>query len=208
MSVLSGGEKLQGALPGHALKNERSLQVADSFLCRTLPRMASVLHLLGPDPDEQTRQIHSMLAREIGPGFTSETRTIDRGGTYRNLPGAVFRLRREKFDITYAWGLSALAAAVLAGQRRIFFTPDRFAGPRRLRWIRPLLDRSDAIMICPTFVQQRLAVSKGIHPDRCQVIQPGVDFGSIRSRRNAALRQQLGYSSSDFVLFALENRID
>jgi glycosyltransferase involved in cell wall biosynthesis len=95
-----------------------------------------------------------------------------------------------------------LAAAVLSGQPRILFTPDRFAGPRALRWIRSLMSRAEVTFICPTFTQERLAVQRGIDPDRCRVIQPGVDFGRVRHRRDAALRAALGLSENDFVLIA------
>jgi glycosyltransferase involved in cell wall biosynthesis len=164
--------------------------------------MASVLHLLGTIAEEQTRQIHALLVREIGPAFSSETRTIGGGGTYRNLPTAIWHLRREKPDITYAWGIPALAAAVVAKHPRILFSPDRFAGPRALKWIRPLMDRTSVTMICPTFTQQRLAITSGIDPDRCIVIQPGVDFGAVRARRDPALRAELGFAESDFVIIA------
>jgi len=106
-------------------------------------RMPSVLHLLHSSADEQTRAIHRMLIDGVGPGFDSRTRRIGAGGNLRNLPTAVLRLRRERADITYAWGIPALAAAVLSGQPRILFTPDRFAGPRALRWIRSLMSRAE-----------------------------------------------------------------
>jgi glycosyltransferase involved in cell wall biosynthesis len=164
--------------------------------------MASVLHLLSFPAEEQTRQIHALLVREIGPGFETEIRTIGNGGTYRNLPTAILNLRREKPEITYAWGIPALAAAVVSKHPRILFSPDRFAGPRALRWIRPLMERSGVTMICPTFTQQRLAISRGIDAGRCIVIQPGVDFGSVRYCRDLALRAELGFAENDFVLIA------
>jgi glycosyltransferase involved in cell wall biosynthesis len=164
--------------------------------------MASVLHLLGTTAEEQTRQIHALLMREIGPDFPSETRTLGQGGTYRNLPTAIFHLRQEKPDITYAWGIPALAAAVMAKHPRIFFSPDRFAGPNALRWIRQLMDRPTVTMICPTFTQQRLAITRGIHSEHCTVIQPGVDFGSVRAHRDPILRKKLGFAEADFVMIA------
>lgn len=165
-------------------------------------RMSSVLHLLGSSADQQTLQIHSLLVREIGQPFQNSTRSIGAGGTYRNLPTAILQLRREKPDIICAWGAPALAAAVVARHRRILFSPDRFAGPRALRWIRWLSDRADVTMICPTFTQQKLAVSRGIDPDRCVVIPPGVDLGALGSGRNPAFRAELGFLESDFVLIA------
>jgi glycosyltransferase involved in cell wall biosynthesis len=168
--------------------------------------MLKVLHLLGGSADGQTRQIHQMLVDGLGPGFESETKIIGPGKDFRNLPVAVVRLRQERPDITCAWGIPALAAGVLAGHRRILFSPDRFAGPRALRWIRSLMGRAgsggrgNVKMICPTFTQQRLAIARGIHPDHCTVIPPGVDFGRVRRRSAPSLRSRYGLTESDYVL--------
>jgi glycosyltransferase involved in cell wall biosynthesis len=165
--------------------------------------MPKVLHLLGGLADEQTRQIHRMLVAGIGSGFESQTKLIGATGGatggLRDIPTAVIRLRRERTDITYAWGIHALASAVIAGHPRVIFSPDHFAGPRSLRWIRSLMTRGNVTFVCPTFTQHRLAISRGVDPDRCKVIQPGVDFGKIR-RRDPKLRKELGLSESDYVL--------
>jgi len=164
--------------------------------------MPSVLHLLSTTADEQTSQLHRMLAQGLGAGFISTTLRIGTGGELRNFPAAILQLRHERADITYAWGITALTAAVLCGHRRIFFSPDRFAGPRALRWIRSLMGRADVTFVCPTFTQQRLAVQRGIDPARCHMIQPGVDFGRVNRRRDDVLRKKLGFAENDFILIA------
>jgi glycosyltransferase involved in cell wall biosynthesis len=163
--------------------------------------MPKVLHLLSGLADEQTRQIHRMLVAGIGSGFESQTKLIGTTGGLRDIPTAVIRLRQDRPDITCAWGIPALASAVIAGHRRIIFSPDRFAGPRSLRWIRSLMSRGNVTFVCPTFTQHRLAITRGIDPARCQVIQPGVDFGRLR-KRDPNLRKELGLSESDYVLIA------
>ena len=140
-----------------------------------------------------------MLTAGIESEFQSQTNLIGSADGLRDIPTAVFRLRRERADLTYAWGVPALAVAVIAGHPRIIFSPDHFAGPRSLRWIRSLMSRGNVTFICPTFGQQRLAISRGIDPKRCQVIQPGVDFGQLR-RRDPNLRKSLGLSETDYVL--------
>jgi glycosyltransferase involved in cell wall biosynthesis len=164
--------------------------------------MPAILHLLCQSTDEQTRRLHEMLTCQLGSGFSSTTRTLGRGADFRNLPIAVLKLRDEGADLTHAWGIAPLAAAILAGHRRLFFSPDRFLGPRSLSWVRSMMSRRPGIeMICPTAAQQRLAVTRGIPFDRCHVIRPGVDFGRLR-RRDPLLRQQLGLADDDFVLLA------
>jgi glycosyltransferase involved in cell wall biosynthesis len=164
--------------------------------------MPSVLHLLSNTADEQTRHIHQMLSVGLGSDFNSTTHRLGTGGPLRNLPGAIVQLRRERSDITFAWGIAALAAAVLSGQKRIVFSPDRFAGPRALRWIRSIMGRGNVTFVAPTFTQRRLAIQHAIHPDHCMVIQPGVDFGQIKRRGNPALRSALGLSAADYVIIA------
>jgi glycosyltransferase involved in cell wall biosynthesis len=164
--------------------------------------MVQVTHLLDRDADEQVRQIHLMLLAGLGEGFNSRTATLGPGGDCRGIPGAVAFLRREKPDVTLAWGLKPLAAAVLAGRRRIFFSPARFAGPRGLGWIRFMMHRADVTMICISVTQQRLAISRGIDPGRCVVVLPGVDIRSLPKSRNVTLRRELGFAENDFVVLA------
>ena len=167
--------------------------------------MASVLHLLGPSADAQSRHLHHTLVARLGPGFTSDTRTIGPGGDHRHPLAAAATLRRNSADLVVAWGLPALAAAAMA--RRVgptLFVPDRFLGPKPLRWARALLDLCGATMICPTDAQRQAAVRRGVPPGRCCVIRPGADFG--RARRSPevrrALRSKLGLTDADYVLFA------
>jgi glycosyltransferase involved in cell wall biosynthesis len=173
----------------------------------TYRRMPSVLHLLSATINEQTTQIHRMLTQGLGADFISTTRRIGsvaglHRGELRNLPAAILQLRNERANITYAWGIPALVTAVLCGHPRILFSPDTFAGPRALRWIRALMSRADVTFISPTFTQRRLAVQRGIPPERCHVIQPGVDFGRVSRRRDPALRKQLGFTEEDYIMIA------
>jgi glycosyltransferase involved in cell wall biosynthesis len=163
--------------------------------------MPKVLHLLGGSADEQTRQLHQMVVQGTGPGFDCQTKTLGIG-ELRNPASAVLHLRRQRADITYSWGISALTVAVLAGHSRIFFSPDRYAGPKTLRWIRSLMGRANVSFVSPTFTQHRLAISRGIDPDHCRVIPPGVDFGAVRRHRNPQLRAALGLTESDYVILA------
>jgi glycosyltransferase involved in cell wall biosynthesis len=164
--------------------------------------MVQVTHLLDGAADEQVRHIHSMLIRNLGEAFVSRTATIGPGADCRGIPGAVALLRREKPDVTLAWGLKPLASAVLAHRHRIFFSPARFAGPRALGWIRPIMNRADVTMVCTSATQGRLAISHGIDPNRCVMLPPGVDMESMPKGRDEALRRELGFTENDFVIIA------
>ena len=167
--------------------------------------MPRVLHLLGRSADGQTRHLHRTLVARLGPEFPADTRTIGPGGDHRHPVAAAAALRRADADLIVAWGLPALAAAVMArSTAKVLFAPDHFLGPKHLRWVRTLLDFAAATMICPTDAQRQAAVRRGVAPDRCVVIRPGVDFGAVRRSPNVrrSLRAELGFADADYVLFA------
>jgi glycosyltransferase involved in cell wall biosynthesis len=167
--------------------------------------MPRVLHLLGPSADAQTLRLHETLVARLGPDFPSETRTIGNGHDHRNPVAAAVGLRRASADLIVAWGLTALAAAAMARPTaKVVFAPDRFLGPRSLRWARTLLDLCDGPMICPTDAQRQSAIRRGITHERSVVIRPGADFGRLRrsTDERRSLRALLGFSESDYVLFA------
>jgi glycosyltransferase involved in cell wall biosynthesis len=164
--------------------------------------MIRVLHLLGVDTEFQTRRTHQSVCRDGGGDFQFDTCTIGRGGDFRNFPAAVAGIRKRSFDLIHAWGTAGLAAAVMAGGKRILFNPQKFAGPRTLRWVSAAMNYRNVQMLCSTATQQRLAVERGIPLQRCHVIRPGVEFFRIKRRRDDALRSSLGLAPDDFVLLA------
>ena len=167
--------------------------------------MPRVLHLLGSSADAQTTRLHEALVARLGPGFSSESRTIGHGRDHRQPLAAALGIRRASADLIVAWGLPALAAAVMGRPKpKVIFAPDRYLGPKPLRLARAMLDQCDGPMICPTDAQRQSAVRRGIAPDRCVVIRPGADFGRVRRSPEArqTLRAALGFAPSDYVLFA------
>ncbi len=164
--------------------------------------MPRVLHLIGTATDYQAARAHGAVAANLGAGFEAQTRTVGRGGDHRTAAAAVLGLRGTRPDVVFAWGLPALTAAVAAFARRVpvLCHPDRFLGPRRLRWARAAAAFGDVRLICPTDGQRRLAVGHGLPPDRCHVVRPGVDFGRLRRARDPSLRRRLGLADADYVL--------
>src|ERR1700710_360378 len=98
--------------------------------------MISVLHLLGANADFQTRRTHQSLQQHLQAHNSIATRSLGRGGDYPNLASAVRHLRKSPAHVVHAWGLNALTAAALAGSRKILFSPETFAGPKTIRWVR------------------------------------------------------------------------
>lgn len=161
--------------------------------------MIRVQHLLGPDPDFQTRRGVEALARSVGPGFDVTTKTG------AGLVSETLRTRRGRDDtpdVVHAWGGRALAAAVVRGRGRIVFSPTRFPTPRSIRWLRAAMGYRDVQVVCSTATQRRVLVENGVPLDRCHLIRPGVDFARVRRRRDPALRARLGFTDADHVLLA------
>ena len=167
--------------------------------------MPRVLHLRGLSADAQTRRLHQTLTDRLGTEFPADGRTIGHGGDHRHAVAAAVAARRSTADLVVAYGLPALAAAVMAGRGRpVLFVPDCFLGPRSVRAALALVDLGDVHMACPTDAQRRLAVTRGIPADRCHVIRPGADFGRVREAAagRVAMRRSLGFADDDVVLLA------
>jgi glycosyltransferase involved in cell wall biosynthesis len=165
--------------------------------------MTRVLQLLDIDAGFQAQRGVLYLSRDTGAGFTSQVRTIGRGGDFRSGPVAFAELRRTagEFDICHAWGMRALTAAALAGGKaRIVYSPTAFPTPHTLRWLRAIMTYRDVQVISPTATLRRALVERGVPLEQCHLIRPGVEFSRIRRRRNSDLRAALGFTDADRVL--------
>src|SRR5437763_2569613 len=106
--------------------------------------MIRVLHLLSTDADFQSRRTVESLRRQLGADFHLDIRTLGKAGDWRNVPAAVLALRNMNVDVIHAWSLAGLTAAVMAGGiRHILFSPNRFVGPKAIRWIRSVMAYRD-----------------------------------------------------------------
>jgi glycosyltransferase involved in cell wall biosynthesis len=166
--------------------------------------MIRILHLLEHEGDFETARSSQGLSRAAGEGFDFTTRTIGRGGTWRDVATAAGMLRRETqpFDIVHAWGGGALTAAALAGKAPILFSPSPETHPRTLRWLRAVMAHRHVEVVCPTSTLRRAVAERGVPIAQCHLIRPGVEFARVRRRRDNELRARLGLSESDFVILA------
>jgi len=167
--------------------------------------MIRLLHVHPSDPDLQTARAIELLTRNLGDDFTIHSKTIGPGGDWRNLPSAIFGLRREvrDHDLVHAWGMPALFALAFSPCRRIVFTPTQFPSRRQIRWLRAVIDHRDLHVVCPTFTMRRTLVERGVPIQRCHLIRPGVDFARLKRRRDLQLRAALGISDDHRVLLAV-----
>lgn len=167
--------------------------------------MIRLLHVHSSLPDLQTARAIEQLSRNLSDDFTIHSKTIGPGGDWRNVPSALFGLRREDrdHDIVHAWGMPALSALTFSPCRRILFTPTRFPARRQIRWLRAIMDHRDVQVACPTFTMRRTLVERGMPIERCHLIRPGVDFARLKRRRDPQLRAALGLADDHRVLLAV-----
>jgi glycosyltransferase involved in cell wall biosynthesis len=160
--------------------------------------MIRVMHLVDESADFQTARGWEALTRSIGAEFEA---TVERAG---GVAGEALQGGRGSsgVDVVHAWGGRALAAAVLRGHGRIVFSPTAFPSNRAIRWLRAAMGYRDVHVVCSTATQRRVLVERGVPLGRCHLIRPGVDFAKVRRRRDAGLRERLGFGEGDYVLLA------
>jgi glycosyltransferase involved in cell wall biosynthesis len=167
--------------------------------------MVRVLHLRSVQPDFQTERLAAALARRAGGEFSVTTRTLGRGGDFRNPFFAFAALRGKwaaEFDVVHPWDTSAFWAAVAAGSRRVVFSPSVIPAARPLGLLKKVMGRRAVTLICASESEQRRCVAAGVPPGHCQVIRPGVDFSELKPVRDEALRASMGLAHDDSVLLS------
>lgn len=165
--------------------------------------MIRILHLLDSEADFQTRRCAEQLSRDLGPGYAQEVRTIGPGGHWRGLPHAVRETRRMGTDLlVHAWGPRALLAAAIGTSARLVFTTVVGNETRQISWLRAVMPYRDVQVICPTSTLMDAMLRRGLPPEQCHLIRPGVEFSRVRARRQESLRQSLGFKPDDIVLLA------
>jgi glycosyltransferase involved in cell wall biosynthesis len=167
--------------------------------------MPRVLHLSDVLADFSAGHAAASLVQHAVDEFRIESRTIGRGGDYRNPATAVFAMRGEvagAFDVVHVFSFAALWVALFAGAGRIIFSPVQLLPRRSIRWLAAAMKRRDIRLVCTSETEQRIDVQHGIDPRRCTLIPPGVAVEPAHSRRDPALRQALGLADEDYVLLA------
>ena len=169
--------------------------------------MIRVLHLLDRNANLEATRTAEALRAHVGPDFEITPHTIGRGGDYRGMWHAAAALRyggAPPVDLIHAFGERAVTAAVLAGAAQVLFTPTEFPGRRAARWLRKVVGLHDVQEVaCPTETIRRAYLARGLPPERCHVIRPGVDATRAgQGGRDDALRRALGFGDGDRVLLA------
>jgi glycosyltransferase involved in cell wall biosynthesis len=167
--------------------------------------MIRILHIHEHEADLETQRGVEALQQGLGAEFSSEMRTIGRGGTWRDVAGGAAALRRERgeFDLIHAWGGAALTIAALGARAPIVLGTTSGMRAGTVRWLRAVMDYRAVEVICPTSTMQRALLTRGVSPQRCHLIRPGVDFARVKSRRDVELRTRLGFADNERVILGI-----
>jgi glycosyltransferase involved in cell wall biosynthesis len=143
------------------------------------------------------------IARAAADDATITTRTIGRGGSYRNAAFAAMALRfgREPlFDVIHAFDASA-ALAAFASPPPVIFTPTRPLPPST-RWLGPAMVYRNGTAITTSQAARRDLTRRGAPPFRCDVLRPPIRLEPISALQRSQLRLSLGISPERRVLLA------
>jgi glycosyltransferase involved in cell wall biosynthesis len=166
--------------------------------------MIRVLHLLSCAPDLHATRLSEALREIAGPGFRIHTRTIGRGGDYRNCAHAAIALRRgddTSYEVVHAWDTTALIAGLAAGTA-VIYSPSRPPPASMCAWIARAAGHCNLTIAAPSESMRGILVRRGIPAKRCQMIPPPIDFGRIMHQCDNGLRETLGFAPEDIVLLA------
>ena len=189
--------------------------------------MTRVLHLLDGQADwEQRLAVSQLLARvppkQCGQTVASLDRRVHSSRWFEGVPVAALPcdfgtgllsapalsrlIRANRIDVVHAWGPEAAKAAAAGADRgrtcRLVISQfDPNLPARQAKLLRTLGQESGLAFSCASETVRRRLVERGIAPDRCAVIRPGVDFAAINAaKRDRSLPLRLGLSTSDRVL--------
>ncbi len=163
--------------------------------------MLRILQLLETDAEYEARCCAARLVDALADPFIVQQRLLGRGGDWRSLAAGARAMRAEHGgDVVHVWGLRGLLAAAVAGVRHIVCTAPA-ADRRWVRWLRAVQSYRDLQVVCATQTLARAFLRHGLPPERCCVIRPPARF-TPGIRRDAALRQRLGFSEDQIVVLA------
>lgn len=168
--------------------------------------MVQVLHLTSTTADLSASHTAAAIRRAAGDetaGVHIITRTIGRGGLYRNAVHAALSLRFGRgilFDVVHAFDVAALVAAC-AGPSPIVFSP---SGPPALApaGLAAAMVYRNGTVIANTAALRRRLIAQGVPAPRCDILPPPVDVTALPAHRDDSLRAALGIAPDERIVLA------
>jgi len=139
----------------------------------------------------------------IARAFGADTVT-----THDAHPMTLVRLARgsrrliRSADVVHAFDGPALMCAIAGGAGHIVYSPTRWPRANAVAWIRAAMGYRRIDVVCSSDSLRRALVARGVPIERTHLIRPGVAMNTIPTTRDDAIRQRLGLTEDDRVLFA------
>ncbi len=149
--------------------------------------------------DAETTRITRLLAQQ--PHTSSKTLKHVHPA---QLAFDAWKLRAETSPeiVLHAFGIAALNLSLFASRNPVIYSSIGFPTARQIAWLRAASGYRRIEILCTSDTMRRAFVTRGLSPDQCHLVRPGVKFSTIPTSRNNALRTKLGFAESDQIIFA------
>jgi glycosyltransferase involved in cell wall biosynthesis len=162
-----------------------------------------LLQLIDPDLGFQAERQMESLRLGLKNEFAIETHPLGSDTSNLRMPHTVAAVRRRLgngFSIIHAFGNRAMTIAAMAFGGPILYTPADESSRSAAKWVRAVNHYRNVHVVCSSGAEENFYIRGGVHPDRCHLIHPSVDFSRIRKQRDQALRSQFGFADEDRIL--------
>ena len=162
-----------------------------------------LLHLIDLHLGFQAERQLESLQRGLKNEFDIEMHQLGSDTSTLRLPQTVALLRRRLNPgsvLIHAFGNRAMTIAAMAFAGPILYTPADESPRSSAKWGRAVNQYRNVHIVCSSGAEQNFYIHGGVHPDRCHLIHPSVDFSRIRKQRDQALRSQFGFTDDDRIL--------
>lgn len=132
---------------------------------------------------------------------------VPRIGRFNLLAAPLLRtlFQRHGADLVHAWGPFAATCATSASQRPLVVSLfDPGSAKQSAKLLRAISHTSGFAIVCATQWIRRRLIERGVPPEACVVIRPGVDFSAIQKTRKSSLRCDLGVPTDAFAVLCPE----
>jgi glycosyltransferase involved in cell wall biosynthesis len=161
---------------------------ADGFACRVLALHGQARNLLA-----SSGVVPELLPQRFGASFF-------------NAPQVRRYMADRAIDLAHTWSVPTAVTVAQATDdvRLVVELFDPVIPDREAAMLRSIQGRPGFGVACTSAAVRRRLIEKGLEPEACTVIRPGVDFATINAARQKGIRQLLGLAPNERALVVPE----
>lgn len=160
--------------------------------------------LYEPDLPESKWHLIMMLSEILVTLSSTDIKVRQISSLLRDVAEPLLRhgMRESRSSGMVVIGREALLRAALLRPRVLVFVPKGHISQADIRLVRAVMEsRQKMLVVVDSGVARAEAVRRGIAPEHCLLIRPGVSFGQLKGLSRKAVRKSLGIAESERVLF-------